>query len=164
MKYQLIGKKVLLSILDLCICIALFADTSSTGNLSMAVNGDGVFQAVTFGAIYLLLSKICVEKADFFKENTKREKIVFTILAALFSVFMLIGRYEEKHIVLDDTNSLDFVRVNLESFEDLCFLCHEYLIKGDFDNAAEILSRIEKINIEQMTKILSHLLMILYIF
>lgn len=56
--------------------------------------------------------------------------------------------YEEKHIVLDDTNSLDFVRVNLESFEDLCFLCHEYLIKGDFDNAAEILSRIEKINIE----------------
>ena len=100
MKYQLIGKKVLLSILDLCICIALFADTSSTGNLSMAVNGDGVFQAVTFGAIYLLLSKICVEKADFFKENTRREKIVFTILAALFSVFMLIGRYEEKHIDL----------------------------------------------------------------
>ncbi len=56
--------------------------------------------------------------------------------------------YEEKHIVLDDTNSLDFVRVNLDSFEDLCFLCHEYLIKGDFDNAAEILLRIEKINIE----------------
>lgn len=96
MNYRLIGKRVLILFLDLCICIALFADTASTGNLSMSLNGDGIYQAVTFIVAYLLLNKICEKEKEFFVQNGTKGNIVFSILALFFSIFMLIGKYEEK--------------------------------------------------------------------
>ena len=126
------------------ICIVLFVSCASSkknNNLIYGVVYDSS-GAKTLSGVKIYNGKKYISSTDFqgrfsfinsFEENQL--------------ILKKIG-YEEKHIVLDDTNSLDFVRVNLESFEDLCFLCHEYLIKGDFDNAAEILSRIEKINID----------------
>jgi hypothetical protein len=70
--------------------VALFVDTESTGNLSMALNGDGIPQLI---ALVLLIW--AYRKADF--GLNKREKIWYGILAVLFSLFMIIGKAQGKH-------------------------------------------------------------------
>lgn len=126
------------------ICIVLFVSCASSkkkNNLIYGVVYDSS-GAKTLSGVKIYNGKKYISSTDF------QGRFSFINSFEDNQLILKKNGYEEKQIVLDDTNSLDFVRVNLESFEDLCFLCHEYLIKGDFDNAAEILSRIEKINIE----------------
>jgi hypothetical protein len=70
--------------------VALFVDVESTGNLSMALNGDGIPQLI---ALVLLIW--AYRKVDF--RLNRREKIWYGILAVLFSLFMIIGKAQSKH-------------------------------------------------------------------
>lgn len=100
MNYKHIGRQIWLLFLDLCICIALFGNTATTGNLSMALNGDGIFQAVTFIVIYILANKIDAGEMAYFQKSVKKEMVFWSIISAFFSIFMLIGRYEDKYVDL----------------------------------------------------------------
>lgn len=70
---------------------ALFADTESTGNLSRALNGDGIPQLIAFSIAIVIYRKWLVEKT-LFKQTDKREKVCCAITAFWFTVFMIIGK------------------------------------------------------------------------
>lgn len=72
--------------------IALFADVESTGNLSMALNGDGIPQLIALFITYVIYRKWLVEKTLLRQEVQRREKTCAALLALLFSVFMIIGK------------------------------------------------------------------------
>ena len=79
---------VLLAVLSV---VALFADTESTGNLSMALNGDGIAQSIFFVCLILLYRKVIKEK-KYWEGIELREIIAYLILSAMFSASMIIGR------------------------------------------------------------------------
>jgi hypothetical protein len=70
--------------------IALFVDVESTGNLSMALNGDGIPQLIALVILILAYRRVSFEL-------NRREKIWYGILAVLFSIFMIIGKAQSKH-------------------------------------------------------------------
>lgn len=88
--------RILLVILDICICIALFADVSSTGNLSMALNGAGVNQLAAFCLFLYVLSHTLFDKNSFIFQQSHREKMAYFLLSVLFSLFMVIGKGQHK--------------------------------------------------------------------
>lgn len=72
--------------------VALFADVESTGNLSVAMNGAGIAQLLTvilciWGYYNCLPGHALDVTADF-----GMEKIVYGIIALLFSLFMIVGK------------------------------------------------------------------------
>ncbi|MDE7267516.1 MAG: hypothetical protein K2N89_08635 [Lachnospiraceae bacterium] len=71
--------------------VALFADVESTGNLSMALNGDGIPQLIAFVVVWMLYRKWIVEKKIFISEG-RREKVCGVITAVLLTVFMIVGK------------------------------------------------------------------------
>lgn len=87
---------VIMIFLDICICVALFCDVSSTGNLSMALNGAGINQLAAFCLFMFILSRTIFAKDSFLYLQGRREKTGFSILSVLFSVFMIIGKYQHK--------------------------------------------------------------------
>lgn len=74
-----------------CSVVALFADVESTGNLSMALNGDGIAQLIALVFLEILYRRIIVKK-ECLNGLKKRDSIGYAMLAFLFAVFMLIGR------------------------------------------------------------------------
>lgn len=71
--------------------VALFADVESTGNLSMALNGDGIPQLIALAVVWVVYRKWIVEKKLFVRTG-RREKVCSVITAFLYTVFMLIGK------------------------------------------------------------------------
>lgn len=71
--------------------VALFADVESTGNMSMALNGDGIPQLIALVAVWVVYHKWLVEKNTFVQAQ-RREKVCSMITAVLFAVFMIIGK------------------------------------------------------------------------
>lgn len=77
--------------------VALFADVESTGNLSMALNGDGIPQLIAFVVLLFVYRKWSVEKTLIAKDSipqflVRRQKVCSVITAFLFTVFMIIGK------------------------------------------------------------------------
>ena len=70
---------------------ALFADVESTGNLSMALNGDGIPQLIAFAVVWTIYHKWIVEKVRL-QRTSLREKKCAAITALMFTVFMIIGK------------------------------------------------------------------------
>ena len=70
---------------------ALFADVDSTGNLSMALNGDGIPQLIALVIVWAVYRKWIVEKRIVIRTG-KREKVCSAVTAFLFSAFMIIGK------------------------------------------------------------------------
>ncbi len=71
--------------------VALFADVESTGNLSMALNGDGIPQLIALAVVWTVYHKWIVKK-DIFLQVDIRKKICSVITAVFFTVFMIIGK------------------------------------------------------------------------
>lgn len=71
--------------------VALFADVESTGNMSMALNGDGIPQLIGFVLLLCLYRMWLIEKA-FFADAAARIKICSAVTSFLFTVFMIIGK------------------------------------------------------------------------
>lgn len=71
--------------------VALFADVLSTGNMSMALNGDGIPQLIAFVIVLAVYRKWIVERI-LFVQISKRERTCCVVTALLFTVFMLIGK------------------------------------------------------------------------
>lgn len=133
-------KKIFLS----TICIVVFVSCSSSkknNNLIYGVVYDSSGTKTLSGA-RIYNGKKYISSTDF------QGRFSFANSFGANQLTIKKNGYEEKVAALDDSNSLDFIRVKLESYEDLCFLCHDYLTKHDFDNACDVLLRIEKINKE----------------
>ncbi len=90
-----IARKLIIRIAVLMVAIlttiALFADVESTGNLSMALNGDGIPQLIAVVAIWTVYHKWIIEHKFFIHTGT-REKRCSLITAFLFTIFMIIGK------------------------------------------------------------------------
>ena len=86
-----ITKELIAVLLAVLSVVALFADTESTGNLSMALNGDGIAQSIFFVCLILLYRKVIKEK-KYWEGMELREIIAYLVLSAMFSASMIIGR------------------------------------------------------------------------
>lgn len=81
-------------ILAICSTVAVFVDVESTGNLSMALNGGGVFQLAAM-VLFVYLYKKTLMDGGYNGLISKREKVGYGITAFLFSMFMIIGKAQE---------------------------------------------------------------------
>lgn len=84
-------RKIIVLFLAVCSAIALFADVESTGNLSMALNGDGIAQLMAFVVILYGYWHIWI-KGDWLSGRERREQTGYALIALLFTVSMLIGK------------------------------------------------------------------------
>lgn len=93
------NKKEIMIVVILAICstISLFADVVSTGNLSMALNGTGIAQLVALCLLVYAYHRCLFVKKELWKEISIREKIIYSILAVLFSICMIIGKAQWAH-------------------------------------------------------------------
>ncbi|MBD5469559.1 MAG: hypothetical protein HDR19_00150 [Lachnospiraceae bacterium] len=71
--------------------VALFADVESTGNLSMALNGDGIPQLIALAVVWAVYRR-WIAKKKLFVRTGRREQIYSAVTAFLFTMFMLIGK------------------------------------------------------------------------
>ncbi|MCD8038360.1 MAG: DUF6020 family protein [Lachnospiraceae bacterium] len=71
--------------------VALFADVASTGNISMALNGDGIPQLAALAAFFGVYRSRTV-KEKLLAETGRREKLCGAITAFCFTGFMIIGK------------------------------------------------------------------------
>lgn len=84
-------KELTVLFLAVCSTVALFADVESTGNLSMALNGDGIPQLIA------LMVVICVYRRAWIKEDLlfpekRRDRIGYAVIALVFTLTMIIGK------------------------------------------------------------------------
>ena len=77
--------------------VALFADVETTGNLSTALNGDGLPQLIGFLITYVIYRKWLVQKTLFEQTGNRREKACAALLSLLFTIFMIIGKAQSAH-------------------------------------------------------------------
>lgn len=71
--------------------VALFADVESTGNLSMALNGDGIPQLLAFVTMLMVYRKWIVDKV-LLQRTSRRDKNCGAVTALMFTAFMIIGK------------------------------------------------------------------------
>ena len=88
---KIILKELAAIFLAICSVIALFADTQSTGNLSMAMNGDGIAQLIALALLEILYRRVII-KRNYISSLNKRYSIGCAVLSAFFAVSMIIGR------------------------------------------------------------------------
>lgn len=88
---KMICKKLMVIVLAVCSTVALFADVESTGNLSMALNGDGIPQLIAVVLLAYGYDKALI-KNDRICGSQLRERVGYGILALLFALFMIIGK------------------------------------------------------------------------
>lgn len=83
-------------ILAFCSTIALFADVESTGNLSMALNGDGIPQLIALVFIFCIYRRIWIKK-DLQLLEERREQTGYAVIALLLTLTMIIGKAQKAH-------------------------------------------------------------------
>ena len=84
-------KELTVLFLAVCSTIALFADVESTGNLSMALNGDGIPQLIALVVIVWVYWRIWV-KEDLQLSQKRRDQTGYAVTALLFTLAMIIGK------------------------------------------------------------------------
>lgn len=84
-------KELTVLFLAVCSTIALFADVESTGNLSMALNGDGIPQLIALVVIVWVYWRIWV-KEDLQLSQKRRDRTGYAVTALLFTLAMIIGK------------------------------------------------------------------------
>lgn len=89
--YKAVGKKIMVLVFAVFSTVALFADVESTGNLSMALNGDGIPQLIAVVLLTYGYDKVLI-KNDRICGRQLRERVGYGILACLFALFMIIGK------------------------------------------------------------------------
>jgi len=89
-------KKITVLFLAVCSTIALFADVESTGNLSMALNCDGVAQLMALVIILYGYWHIWI-KGDWLSSRERREQMGYAVVAVLFTLSMIIGKAQNAH-------------------------------------------------------------------
>ena len=92
-----IRKKMIIVLLSICSTIALFADVSSTGNLSMALNGTGIAQLMAFCILLYVYEKYLFATEGLWAVSILRERSTYSILALFFSLCMIIGKAQWAH-------------------------------------------------------------------
>lgn len=93
---QISWKQIAILFLAVCSTIALFADVESTGNLSMALNGDGIAQLMALAVITYVYRCIWI-KNNLLSGRKGRERIGYTVIALLFTLSMIIGKAQNAH-------------------------------------------------------------------
>lgn len=71
--------------------IALFADVESTGNLSMALNGDGIPQLMALVILFYVYRCVWI-KGDLLSSGNRRERVGYGVISFLFTLTMIIGK------------------------------------------------------------------------
>ncbi len=94
------GSIVVIIVLAICSTVAVFADVESTGNLSMALNGAGIAQLVTFLALVYLYLQQLKNSNSIWNRQSVREKIGYAIVAVIFAVCMIIGKEQTAEVDL----------------------------------------------------------------
>lgn len=84
-------KELTVLFLAVCSTIALFADVESTGNLSMALNGDGIPQLIALVIVFCVYRRVWIRGDLRFVQN-RGEQIGYTVISFLFTLTMLIGK------------------------------------------------------------------------
>ena len=86
-----VTKEISVFMLAVCSVVSLFADVESTGNMSMALNGDGIPQLIALVILVNVYRRVWIKKdIEFLSE--KREHICYLLVALMFSFFMIIGK------------------------------------------------------------------------
>ena len=71
--------------------IALFVDVESTGNLSMALNGDGIPQLIALVILIYVYRRIWIQ-GELLHMRKRRERAGYAVIAFLFTLAMIIGK------------------------------------------------------------------------
>lgn len=93
---KMVVKELAVLILAVSSTAALFADVQSTGNLSMALNGDGIPQLIALVLLTALYRRIWIRK-DLQLSGIRRERIGYAVIAFVFTLTMIIGKSQSAH-------------------------------------------------------------------
>lgn len=86
-----IRDELVILILAVCSAAAFFADVEHTGNMSAALNGDGIPQLIGLCLIYYFYRRVWLKK-ELTSGVTARERLGYLMTAFLFTCFMVIGK------------------------------------------------------------------------
>ena len=109
-----------------CSTVALFADVVSTGNMSMALNGDGIPQLIAFIILIYTYRKAWDKENSLLQKTGKREKITAGFVAVIFSICMIIGKAQTAH---EDLKYQIFAVVMLAGYLPLFYTIVAFLEK-----------------------------------
>ena len=87
-------------IVAICSTVALLADVETTGNLSMALNGDTIVSFITVIGLFVVYRNVLLKENNFCVSAAIRAKIGNAVTALLFSVCMIIGKSQNAHVDL----------------------------------------------------------------
>lgn len=86
-----IAKELMVLLFAAASTVALFADVESTGNLSMALNGDGIPQLAALILLAFVYRRVWIAQR-ILTDLDKRKRLSALITALLFALFMIIGK------------------------------------------------------------------------
>jgi len=89
-------KELIVLFLAIASTVALFADVESTGNLSMALNGDGIAQLTAMVLLIYVYRRIWI-KADLLQSGSQRNRIGNIVISFLYTLTMIIGKAQSAH-------------------------------------------------------------------
>lgn len=84
----------------ICSTVALLADVETTGNLSMALNGDTIVSFITVIGLFVVYRNVLLRENNFCVSATIRAKLGNAVTALLFSACMIIGKSQNAHVDL----------------------------------------------------------------
>lgn len=87
-------RELMVFLLAVCSTVALFADVESTGNLSMALHGDGIAQMIALVILVYVYRRVWLRR-DLLPAGKRREQIGYGVISFLFTIAMVIGRGQE---------------------------------------------------------------------
>lgn len=87
-------RELMVFLLAVCSTVALFADVESTGNLSMALHGDGIAQMIALVILVYVYRHVWLGR-DLLPAGKRREQIGYGVISFLFTIAMVIGRGQE---------------------------------------------------------------------
>lgn len=140
------SKYVLMAV---CSTVALFADVVSTGNMSMALNGDGIPQLIAFIILIYAYRKTWDNENSLLQKTGKREKAAAGLIAVIFSICMIIGKAQTVH---EDLKYPVFAVVMFVGYMPLFYTVVAFLEKMLTDYSEGLVERDYDQNIGIITK------------
>ena len=84
----------------ICSTIALLADVETTGNLSMALNGDTVISFIVVVTLFVVYRNVLRRNDNFCITASNRVRAGNVVMAVLFSIAMIVGKSQNAHVDL----------------------------------------------------------------